>query len=398
MKLRYILPIIVLALIINGCKSAEEKKRDEINQRLFPKIDQLIEEKNYTTAIETLRQAFAEDTLNPKIYPTLFRLLATIEQVNFIAGAIRDISNTLIKNNKLPEDATPEYPPLTQAIKQNLDQLPTQERIALIRGLALYPAPWTLDLIKSKIQDPDQEVRQAIVAALSGHLNQAVLTILKEASNDPWWFVRSEAVSGLGRYRDESTEQALKQKIEVIDHLFTKLSDEDPNVRYAAENGLLTLATEKTKQHYLSRFKASDPLKQRVAAICLASFQIPEVAAHLASILPNTTDKDAQARIIRALGLTRDKRALPLLRSLLNHPEIDIRGEAIVALGLQGDGDSLGRLQMISRDNNESMDIRRAAQMAVGQISQVLSQRQNAPQSSSAPNPAPQSTPAPRAP
>ncbi len=387
MKLYYVFPILILLLIINGCKSAEQKKREEINRRIFPKVNQLIEEKNYTTAIEILRQAFSEDTLNPQIYPSLFKLLATIEQVNFIAGAIRDVANTLIKEKKLPEDATPEYSPLIQAIKENLDTLQPSERIAIIRGLALYPASWTLQLIKTKTRDPDQDVRQAAVTALANYSNEAVLPILKEATNDSWWFVRAEAVSGLGRYRDESTPEALNRKIEVINHLFTKLHDEDVSVRYASENGLLTLITEKTKEHYLTYFKGSDPIKQRTAAICLASFQIPEVTSYLISILPNTQEKDATGRIIRALGLSQDNAALPVLRNLLTHSENDIRGEAIVALGLQADRDSLGKLQMISKDNNESMDIRRAAQMAIAQINQALLQRQNNPPSQPASSP-----------
>ncbi|MCS7062987.1 MAG: HEAT repeat domain-containing protein [Methylacidiphilales bacterium] len=387
MKFHLTAPLLLVALVLYGCKSAEQKKREEINQRLFPKINQLIDEKNYTTAIETLRQAFAEDVLNPQIYPVLFRLLATIEKVDFIAGAIRDVSNFLIQKNKLPPDATPEYPPLIEAIEKNLNQLDPQQRIAIIRGLALYPAPWTFELIKAKIKDPVRDVRQAAVTALAANPTDAVLPILKEATKDEWWFVRAEAVSGLGRYRDESTPRSFKQKLEVIDHLFAMLHDVDSTVRYAAENGLLTLTTEKTKSHFDAVFRQGDEIKKRVAAICLASFQKPEVTAFLISTLPKVQDKDTQARIIRALGLSRDSQALPLLRSLLNQTDRDVRGEAIVALGLQADQQSLGRLQMIARDNNEPLEIRRAAQMAVGQITQALIQEQRQRQTSPSSSP-----------
>lgn len=72
------------------------------------------------------------------------------------------------------------------------------------------------------------------------------------------------------------------------------------------------------------------------------------------------------ATAVRALAEMRADGALPLIRPLLDHPDLELRCAATGALGLLGDRADLQRLQQLQGDDTQPMDVRVQAAFSLG--------------------------------
>lgn len=214
-------------------------------------------------------------------------------------------------------------------VVRRLDEL-SEERVELNFGRALRVA----------LEDPSPVVRQLAIAALweeeSGDFRERLRVMLKDdASPD----VRAEAASALGRYAQRASVASHPGEV--------GLSLRDDLVRAVSS-------------------EASSYAEQRRALESLGPFAgEPEVAETIQGAF-ESGDHGLQCSAVRAMGLSRESRWLPLILSELQSEEPEPRFEAARAAGLLGSADALPLLLDAARDDDP--EVRHTAINAIGQI------------------------------
>ena len=249
-----------------------------------------------------------------------------------------DFSQTwLARFSDLPRDGAKtferEWAALPEQVRvdmvRRMDEL-SEDRVELNFGRALRVA----------LEDPSPVVRQLAIAGLwedeSGGLLDRLRSILRD---DPSPDVRSEAASALGRFAQRASTDAL------------------PNV--ASDVLRDDLAR-------VARSDASSYAEQRRALESLGPFAAePDVAETIRAAF-ESGDHGLQCSAMRAMGLSREPRWLPLVLNELQSGEAELRFEAARAAGLLGAADALPVLLEAARD--EDAEVRHTAINAIGQI------------------------------
>jgi len=168
-------------------------------------------------------------------------------------------------------------------IKATLDPDAIVRKEALL-ALAYLRSPETLVVFKEAVGDPDAEIRRMVAAALSS-FGEVALPNLMGLALDTDWQVRSEAVTGLGRFSNER----------VLPPLLRALEDEVWQVVKVAIAGL---------------GKPIFPVAQR--------------------LIPFLFDPSSDIRISTAtsLGEIGDNSVLPQIRQLLTDPDTGVQKAA----------------------------------------------------------------------
>jgi HEAT repeat protein len=214
-------------------------------------------------------------------------------------------------------------------VLRRIDEL-SEDRFELNFGRALRVA----------LEDPSPVVRQLAIAGLweddSGELLDRLRHVLRD---DPSPDVRSEAASALGRFSQRAPEASLPS--EVASEL------RDDLVRVA-------------------RSDASSYAEQRRALESLGPFAAESDIADVIQDAFNSGDHGLQCSAIRAMGLSRESRWLPLVLEELQSDEPELRFEAARSAGLLGSADALPLLLDAARDDDP--EVRHTAINAIGQI------------------------------
>jgi HEAT repeat protein len=197
-------------------------------------------------------------------------------------------------------------------------------RAAAARALAELGAEGAPDyLMQMAVEDPDEEVRAAALAALKGRwLDRAVLGLVEVLSSAQekvgWW----GKLFGAGRSRQES--------------------DQAVNDRQRAAEALGELADARAVEALIAALELPDRLVRRAAVVSLGKIGGPAVVE-------------------------------PLVRALQDK-ERDVRGQAALALGAVGDARAVEPLLQAWRQDREG-EVRLAAAQAVQRVGPELARR-----------------------
>jgi HEAT repeat protein len=214
-------------------------------------------------------------------------------------------------------------------VVRRFDEL-SEERVELNFGRALRAA----------LDDPSPIVRQLAIAGLweddSGELLDRLRRVLRD---DPSPDVRSEAASALGRFSQRAPVESLPGEV--------SSGLRDDLVRVARNDA----------SSYAEQCRALESLGPFAAE--------PEIADILRDAF-HSGDHGLQCSAIRAMGLSRESRWLPLVLEELQSDEPELRFEAARSAGLLGSADALPLLLDAARDDDP--EVRHTAINAIGQI------------------------------
>jgi hypothetical protein len=196
-------------------------------------------------------------------------------------------------------------------------------RTGAVRVLGLASEARAIDTLAAATHDSNQDVRRAAVAALGTIKNPATVPPLIDALKDSYWFVRSDAANALGVERDA---RAVKPLLDLT-------NDSDSTVQSSAENALIDLAATKAAPDDLAaRLDDANPRTATVAAVCLALEKDPRSLAPLLK-LAASADPKLRLNAVKALGDLGDPAGLPVLRSGLKDPDLNVRGSGPAGSG-----------------------------------------------------------------
>ena len=214
-------------------------------------------------------------------------------------------------------------------IVRRFDEL-SEERVELNFGRALRVA----------LGDTSPVVRQLAIAGLwedeSGELLDRLRGMLRD---DPSPDVRSEAASALGRFAQKASAETLPA-----------------DVAGGLRDDLILAARSATSSY----------AEQRRALESLGGFAAePEIAEAIRDAF-DSGDHGLQCSALRAMGLSRELRWLPVILDELQSDEPELRFEAARSAGLLGSADALPLLIEAARDDDP--EVRHTAIDAIGQI------------------------------
>ena len=280
--------------------------------------------------------------------------------------------------------------------------------------------PDTLGVVSAliaAINDPDVEVRRAVVEGLGNYRDPRALPALTAALKDADARVRSGAIEALSELKDTGAAPAIAglihdESVDVrraaadalanletpgaVDPLLEALADSDAEVRSRAADGLGDLHDRRAVPALIKALsdrssevreraarslgdledpRAADPLGQALASdadpevrsAAIDALHDLEVAAVPAAVLDALRDPNADVRqsAARMLGDHQDARAVPLLRQLLEDKEADVREAAVEALGEIRSADAITAL--VAALKSKDPTVRKAAAEALGQ-------------------------------
>lgn len=206
----------------------------------------------------------------------------------------------------------------------------SEERVELNFGRALRVA----------LEDPSPVVRQLAIAGLWEDESGELLTRLRDVlRDDPSPDVRSEAASALGRFSQRASVETLPGE---------------------ATSGL------RDDLVRAARSSSSSYVEQRRALESLGPFGAePDVSAAIQEAF-DSGDHGLQCSAVRAMGLSRESRWLPMILGELQSEEPELRFEAARSAGLLGSADALPLLLDAARDDDP--EVRHTAINAIAQI------------------------------
>lgn len=223
-------------------------------------------------------------------------------------------------------------------------ELPEQARVDVVRGMEQLSEE-RVDVnfgraLRVALDDPSPVVRQVAIAGLwedeSPDMLERLQRILRDdASPD----VRSEAASALGRFSQSASVATMQDEAAVT------LREE------------LVRVTLSVGSSYAEQRRALESLGPFAAE--------PDVAAAIEDAF-DSGDHGMQCSALRAMGLSRELRWLPVILAELQSDEPELRFEAARAAGLLGSADALPLLLDAARD--EDAEVRHTAINAMGQI------------------------------
>lgn len=193
----------------------------------------------------------------------------------------------------------------------------------------------------AQLKSGDLEERRDAVVSLSRLDGDAALSALVSALSDVSSSVRAHVLTSLGERSDPK----------VVPLIVSRLaSDKDPFVRKAAAYGLARFSVAERTAALITALKDKDPEVRGAAAVSLGDHPDSSAVAGLAASLSDKSEF-IRAQAARALGVNGSSAgsAVPeLVRLLDSDPEVEVKRQAAVALGLIGDRAALPALERAS--------------------------------------------------
>lgn len=191
------------------------------------------------------------------------------------------------------------------------------------------------------------------------------IAALIEATQDPEWKVRWDAVNALGELRDPRAIPALVERA---------LHDDNSHPRWRSLWALKRVEPDgrETIRQLLAALESADPVVVRNAAVALAFFDQPEA---LPELLRGLQDPDGfrQWEAVFSMRGFRDPQVAAALIQLLEDEmvsDLRVRQEVVLALGDIGGGHALTAL-LNALQEDESPQVRWRAAMALARLGDV---------------------------
>lgn len=333
--MRFIYPILFLALALLLVSCWGE------HRATLQKVDQLMAEKQYSQALQTLHDALQKDPDSVALlrHQVLFFLRAG--EVERSVAAYRKLAA------KHPNDNI-----LIKSVKDN-DEI---VRISAIRTLGLLRDSSAEKTLIGLLSTDNKQARKVAIISLGDMKSEKAVSGITALLKDPDWAIRLEAAQALGKIETKDPK--------AISSLFELMDDTDNDVKQNAARALDNLADKSHQSIYQTQLKSSSIAKQRMAACCLAKIKDPGgLPILLAMLQENQPAKQITA--IRALAQLGKKEAIPSLRQALKSPNNAVRVHAILALGVLRDQESLDILKKLASNSSEIRDVRIASNRAV---------------------------------
>ncbi|MFH1563520.1 MAG: HEAT repeat domain-containing protein [Nitrospirota bacterium] len=197
-----------------------------------------------------------------------------------------------------------------------------QIRKAVIEALGEIKDSRTIDSLIHRLNDSDADVRDAVTIALSNFGTPKILeTFISELDNSDWR-IRKAAADGLGVLKTPKS----------LESLFQKINDPDSEVRKAVVSALGKLGNIKAQTPLIRRLKDSHAEVREAAAKALGESGNSLCVEELMSCFHDKTWKVREQAAI-ALGKLSDERALEPLLEMADDTDADVRKASATALG-----------------------------------------------------------------
>jgi HEAT repeat protein/beta-lactamase regulating signal transducer with metallopeptidase domain len=262
-------------------------------------------------------------------------------------------------------------------------------RLAVIRALGEIESPAAIDALSSALGDSDVEIREAAVYAL-GEIedSRAVPALANLLVSDGEASVRVKAAWALGEIEHGSAVDALAtalsdQDVEVrrmavwalgeiedprgVDPLIGVLRDPDVELRLAAIHALGQIESRRAVDPLIEALGDSDARVRERAAWALAEIEDPRAATGLTAALGDS-DPAVRRMAVYALGELELATAPPALIQALRDEDPEVRGYAVHALGEIEDPAAVPGLAELFRNAETDADTRRQIVWALGEI------------------------------
>lgn len=182
--------------------------------------------------------------------------------------------------------------------------------------------------------------------------------------------VRTAALQGLWDSTNESLVTPIIRMVESDEDLTVRATAARALAHYVllAEWGQVSRASgDRILAALQAQLEADDtpPELRRAALEGVASSNAPMVAEHILDLYESGS-LDMQLSALYAMGLSADKRWLPIILEELSHPEAEVREEAARAAGTIGDPAAVSELAQASYDSEP--EVSAAAIISLGQI------------------------------
>ena len=192
--------------------------------------------------------------------------------------------------------------------------------------------------------DSSEAVRRAAIDHLPFFGDDRSLAVLVHALDFDTPVVRAAAATALARLDED----------DALPPLIRALADADPWVRYFALRSIGAFGNATASPAVVGVLERDRAGQVRLAAIdALGRLDPPDLVTILQP-LTVSSDADLARAAIRALGLTRDARAQPLLESMGRAADAWRRLEAVAAIGVRGGVEAASTLQWVAAADSEA--------------------------------------------
>lgn len=197
-----------------------------------------------------------------------------------------------------------------------------QIRKAVIEALGQLKDLRTLDLLLHRLGDSDAEVREVTAKALANFGTPKILDVFISQLEHSDWRIRKAAVEGLSVMKTSKS----------LESLFKKINDPDSEVRKAVVTALGNLGNTKALTPLIRRLKDSHAEVREAAAEALGNLGSPLAVEDILLCFHDKVGKVREAAAI-ALGKLGDEKTLEPLLEIAEDSETDVRQAVAEALG-----------------------------------------------------------------
>lgn len=214
-------------------------------------------------------------------------------------------------------------------------------RSAACIAIAKFSDPSTFDDITNVLlDDPKIEVRQVAARALGDTKHPAAIPFLIEALHDSsWWFEREQAV-------EELLTAIEKMGPAAVDPLIDSLADKEPTVRKFAAIILGRLKDIRAIEELGMALYDLHNEVRKAAADSLTKFSSRAIDIFIEAL--NHPEADVRENAVRALSKITDQRVGALLIEMLSDPDREVQKQSLLSLGELHDPRTLPALQSIA--------------------------------------------------
>ncbi len=270
------------------------------------RFDQLVEQGQYEQALEFVNKAIAAMPDARGLHER--RIMLALNSSSPEAPSLAASGWRLLEERQITSDV------LHRALhdRRAATRRNAAQAIELVRLASAQSA------LEGRVQDPDPDVRTAVVAALGTICQKGCRRAffpLALALRDPDWRVRAEAASGLGRLGDPRA----------IPHLARTVLDADSYVRDHAREAMLLVA-EPGSALFLAKVlrDVEGTEAEGTIAMALAKAGEPEGYSRVELLMknPGTTERDKIARTLSTIDVEAAKRLFAGLIDSEHDPEV----------------------------------------------------------------------------
>jgi len=213
-----------------------------------------------------------------------------------------------------------------------------------------------LPVARKALDDGDKLVRVWAVQTLTEIGGPQVVEPLSKALDDPFFWVRLQAVLGLGR---------LNPELLPVERLRPLCDDPSPPVAMDAAAVLYAHGEKDMKERLLKAFSDPDYHLARHFAVVAETLKAPPLNELLLGLLEHRSPavRMRAAQAVGRLGLTQ---AVSRLMGLLSDPEVPVRAAAVQALGEVGYHRAVGELERLAGTGEGQLKV--AAVTALGKL------------------------------